>query len=82
MSEDESSLTIQSYNGNGESILIVDDVEEQRKIASGMLKELGYSESHHRQRICQNKRGGPCPGFRGSQVHKEAIHPAKGRGCC
>jgi len=43
LSEDESSLTIESYSGNGESILIVDDVEEQRNIASGMLKELGYS---------------------------------------
>ena len=29
--------------GNGESILIVDDVEEQRNIATGMLKKLGYS---------------------------------------
>jgi len=27
----------------GESILVVDDVEEQRVIATGMLKELGYS---------------------------------------
>ena len=43
LAEDESSLTIESYSGDGESILIVDDVEEQRKIASGMLKELGYS---------------------------------------
>jgi len=41
--EDESSLPIESYRGNGESILIVDDVEEQRNIASGMLRELGYS---------------------------------------
>ena len=41
--EDAASLPIESYSGNGESILIVDDVEEQRKIASGMLKELGYS---------------------------------------
>jgi len=40
--KDESSLAIESYSGNGESILIVDDVEEQRQIASGMLKELGY----------------------------------------
>jgi signal transduction histidine kinase len=31
------------YRGRGESILIVDDVEEQREIASSMLKELGYS---------------------------------------
>ena len=41
--ENKSHLAIASYNGNGESILIVDDVEEQRKIATGMLKELGYS---------------------------------------
>ena len=41
--EADSHLAIESYSGNGESILIVDDVEEQRKIASGMLKELGYS---------------------------------------
>ena len=43
LSEDKSHLAIESYMGNGESILIVDDVEEQRQIASGMLKELGYS---------------------------------------
>jgi two-component system, cell cycle sensor histidine kinase and response regulator CckA len=41
--ENQSHLPIESYSGKGESILIVDDVEEQRKIASGMLKELGYS---------------------------------------
>lgn len=41
--EDKPSLTLEAYSGNGESILIVDDVEEQRQIASGMLKELGYS---------------------------------------
>ena len=29
--------------GKGEAILVMDDVEAQRKIASGMLKELGYS---------------------------------------
>jgi PAS domain S-box-containing protein len=41
--EDKSSLSIEAYRGNGESILVIDDVEEQRNIASGMLKELGYS---------------------------------------
>ena len=41
--EDKSHLAIESYSGKGESILVIDDVEEQRKIASGMLKELGYS---------------------------------------
>ena len=43
LSTDKSRLAVDSYSGHGESILIVDDVEEQRKIASGMLKELGYS---------------------------------------
>jgi len=28
--------------GNGESILVVDDIEEQRQIASEMLEKLGY----------------------------------------
>jgi len=40
---DETRLSIEDYMGRGEAILVVDDVEEQRKIASGMLKKLGYS---------------------------------------
>ncbi|MEJ2285485.1 MAG: ATP-binding protein, partial [Desulfobacterales bacterium] len=36
-------LSTEAYKGNGESILIVDDVKEQREIASGMLKKLGYN---------------------------------------
>jgi PAS domain S-box-containing protein len=36
-------ISIKEYMGKGESILVVDDVEEQREIASGMLKRLGYS---------------------------------------
>ncbi|MFO7598477.1 MAG: PAS domain S-box protein [Candidatus Desulfacyla sp.] len=35
--------SIDDYRGRGESILIVDDVEQQRDIASEMLKGLGYS---------------------------------------
>ncbi len=35
-------LSLESYMGNGESILIVDDIEEQREIASQMLKQLNY----------------------------------------
>ena len=41
--EDKSELFNSSIMGNGESVLIVDDVREQRKIASAMLKELGYA---------------------------------------
>ncbi|MBN1828987.1 MAG: PAS domain S-box protein, partial [Deltaproteobacteria bacterium] len=31
------------YRGNGERILVVDDVEEQRELAISMLKRLGYA---------------------------------------
>ena len=41
--KDEPLLSVENYMGSGESILVVDDVEEQREIASGMLKKLGYS---------------------------------------
>ena len=33
---------IKDYMGNGESILVVDDMEEQRYVAEGLLKKLGY----------------------------------------
>jgi len=41
--EERSEISLKDYIGKGETILVVDDVEEQRQIASGMLKELGYS---------------------------------------
>lgn len=34
---------INEYMGNGETVLVVDDIEEQRKIASDSLKLLGYT---------------------------------------
>ena len=43
IARDESTLPIEDYMGKGESILVIDDVKEQREIASGMLKRLGYS---------------------------------------
>lgn len=36
-------MKARDYMGNGESILIVDDLEEQREIASSILSALGYS---------------------------------------
>ncbi|MCP3953318.1 MAG: response regulator [Desulfobacterales bacterium] len=33
---------LEEYRGDGESVLIVDDVENQRKIAAMMLEKLGY----------------------------------------
>jgi len=43
ISGQEEALPIEDYMGKGESILVVDDVEEQREIASRILKKLGYS---------------------------------------
>lgn len=36
-------VSAEAYKGNGESILVVDDIKEQREIASGMLTKLGYN---------------------------------------
>ena len=41
--KDKALVSIEDYKGKGESILVVDDVEEQREIASRILKKLGYS---------------------------------------
>ncbi|MEA3436677.1 MAG: ATP-binding protein, partial [Thermodesulfobacteriota bacterium] len=41
--KDTTILFIKDYMGNGESILVVDDMEEQRYVAKGLLKKLGYS---------------------------------------
>ncbi|HHO75187.1 MAG TPA: response regulator [Deltaproteobacteria bacterium] len=41
--KDASLISIEEYTGNGETILIVDDVEEQRVTATAMLKRLGYN---------------------------------------
>ena len=41
--KDKALPSIEDYMAKGESILVVDDVKEQREIASTMLKRLGYS---------------------------------------
>ncbi len=33
---------LEQYMGRGESVLVVDDIAEQRDVASGLLKKLGY----------------------------------------
>jgi two-component system cell cycle sensor histidine kinase/response regulator CckA len=42
LDSDTSQLSIEEYRGNGESVLVVDDVEEQREIAYELLSKLGY----------------------------------------
>jgi len=42
ISDKDLSIPIQDYKGNGEKILVVDDVESQRDISCKMLETLGY----------------------------------------
>lgn len=42
---DKDPFNIEDYMGDGESILVVDDIEEQREIASLALRKLGYHVS-------------------------------------
>ncbi|MFC1884220.1 PAS domain S-box protein [Thermodesulfobacteriota bacterium] len=41
--KEKSQIRLQDYNGNGESVLVVDDVQEQREIAVSILTRLKYS---------------------------------------
>ncbi len=41
--EEKSLIPVEDYMGTGQTILIVDDVRDQRELASSMLTKLGYS---------------------------------------
>ena len=43
LKESDIETPIEEYKGKGESILIIDDIEEQREIATAILKNLDYS---------------------------------------
>ncbi len=43
LAKDKSLVSIEDYMAKGESVLVIDDVKEQREIASKILKNLGYS---------------------------------------
>ncbi|NPU85887.1 MAG: PAS domain S-box protein [Syntrophaceae bacterium] len=42
MTSTRQSIPMERYMGNGESVLVVDDIAEQRDIAAGLLAKLGY----------------------------------------
>ena len=42
IAKDKSIISVEAYMAKGETILVVDDVEEQRMLASKILKRLGY----------------------------------------
>jgi PAS domain S-box-containing protein len=43
ISEEKEKISIDEYMGHGETILVVDDVAEQREVAEAMLRRLGYA---------------------------------------
>lgn len=43
LSQEQISISVDKYMGNGESILVVDDVKEQRELAGTMLEKLDYT---------------------------------------
>ena len=43
LAHSESPTALEDFKGRGESVLVVDDVKEQRDLATLMLKKLGYS---------------------------------------
>jgi len=45
ISDEKQSPVLEDYIGNGESILVIDDIQEQRNIAKNILEKLGYSVS-------------------------------------
>jgi CheY-like chemotaxis protein len=45
LSDADTAFLADRYRGKGETVLVVDDIEEQREIASKMLGRLGYSVS-------------------------------------
>jgi PAS domain S-box-containing protein len=45
LKEDEAGVSIEEYKGHGEHVLVIDDVREQREIATAILKKLGYHVS-------------------------------------
>ncbi|MGO9372889.1 MAG: DUF3365 domain-containing protein [Syntrophobacteraceae bacterium] len=42
ITRDKAPLSVAEYTGNGECILVVDDVQQQRELAESMLKKLNY----------------------------------------
>jgi PAS domain S-box-containing protein len=89
--KDELLQSFEDYRGNGASVLVVDDVKEQRQIASGMLKQLGYSVisvSNGEEAVAYMKKGSADilildmimdPGIDGLETYRRILklHPGQ-----
>ncbi len=84
-------MPLDRYTGNGESVLVVDDVEEQREIATAILRMLGYSVSSvaSGEEACEHMKSHSAdllvldmimePGIDGLDTYKKIIedHPGQ-----
>ena len=84
-------LPVDAFRGNGQSILVVDDVEEQRKIATAILEKLGYrvATAPNGEAACQYLRDASAdlivldmimaPGMDGLDTYRQiiGIHPGQ-----
>jgi len=89
IAKETSSIPTKDYMGNGETILVVDDIREQREIASSVLNKLGYSVAtvSSGEEAIQYMKGNSVdlivldmimdPGINGYETYKEIIktHP-------
>ena len=91
VSEKDLSISIEDYEGGGETVLVVDDVESQRMITCNMLDKLGYKtkavSSGEEAVAYLQERGVDIilldmimdPGINGRETYKRIIkiHPAQ-----
>ncbi|MDH3882705.1 MAG: response regulator, partial [Desulfobacterales bacterium] len=84
-------VSLEEIKGRGESILVVDDIKEQRQIASEMLEKLGYNVAtaasgeaavnhmHHHSADLMVLDMIMDPGIDGLETYKQitAIHPGQ-----
>ena len=89
IAKETSSIPTKDYMGNGETVLVVDDIREQREIASSVLNKLGYSVTtvSSGEEAIEYMKGNSIdlivldmimePGMNGYETYKEIIktHP-------
>jgi len=78
-------ISIENYQGAGQTVLVIDDVEEQREIAAGILNLLGYSveTAASGEEACNRLRSKPAdlivldmimdPGIDGLETYRRIV---------
>ena len=91
LANNESSAPLSDYRAHGESVLVVDDVKEQRDLATLMLKKLGYTVATvaSGEEAVEYLRDNPAdllvldmimdPGIDGFETYKRVLHIRPGQ---